>query len=175
MKIVLFLLCIFCLVIIYITSKNQSKNKKNIVKKNKSLNTRKLNIVSNRKYDKNINDYYLKVIKYMKSSIYPEKENIRNMSKIEETFIKEFLYQVQFVRKKYSISLIRYSRGELAVLYNHCPVGKINLKNKNNIWMQIYIGLDKNKLFYDLTFEEALQNIKYWISYIKNHLKEQRF
>lgn len=183
-SIITFITCLICLHSLEYKDKKEKhevaeKSKENVIKNNeyrtKTLNTRKLNILSNRKYDKNINDYYLKVIKYMKSSIYPERENIHNMNKMEEVFIKEFLYQVQFVRKKYFIDLIRYSQGELCVLYNRCPVGKISLKNENNIWMQIYIGLDRNKLLSDLTFEEALQNIRYWISYIKNHLKEQRF
>ncbi len=140
-----------------------------------SLNTRKLNIISDRQYESNIIVQYNYILKHMSSSVSPEIPNMRNMNKMEEIFIKEFLYQVQFVRKNYSISLIRYSSGEIMVHYNSCPVGRINLTNENNISMQILIGLYGHKELSNLSFEEALQNIRYWISYVKNHLKEQRF
>ena len=150
---------------------NNDKTSKN----KQSLNTRKLNIISNRKYENNIIIQYNNIIKHMTCSVSPEIPNMRNMNKFEEIFIKEFLYQVQFVRKNYSISLIRYSNGEIMVHYNSYPVGRINLKNENNISMQILIGLYGHKELSSLSFDEALQNIHYWISYVKNHLKEQRF
>lgn len=160
----------------YIDKRNEklSREIKKVENKSKTLNTRKLNIVSDRKYDKNINDYYASLVNTMSSSVYPASKDFHSMNKMEETFIKEFLYQVQFVRKKYSIRLTRYADGHLMVHYNGSPVGRISLKNESNIWMQVLIGLYHDKDFSNITFEQALQNIKYWISYIKNHLKEQR-
>jgi len=156
-------------------SRSSSKERKSKLSNKKTVNTRKLNIISNRVYDKSINNYYNFIVKNMSSSTIPAPTDFQVMNELEEIFIKEFLYQVQFVRKKYSINLIRYSNGHLMVNYNGCPVGRIDLKNKEAIYMQVLIGLYNHKEFYNITFEQALQNIKYWISYVKNHLKQERF
>lgn len=173
MIILITIIVLVCLFVYYKSKSNINNNAihKSNKSKTKSLNTRKLNIISNRKYDKNINNYYEHIVKYMTSSTLPEKEDLRVMNKQEEIFLKEFLYQVQFVRKKYAISIIRFSLGGLMVKYNLCPVGRINLKDEKNIRMQILIGMYGHKELEHLTFDEALQNIRYWISYIKNHLK----
>lgn len=152
-----------------------NKRVKNEKQKTTSVNTRKLNIISNREYDKNINSCYNKIVQNMSSSMIPANKGYKKMNKMEEIFIKEFLYQVQFVRQRYYISLTRYATKSFAVYYNSFFVGRINLSRENNITMQVLIGLAKIKEFSNLTFDEALQNIRYWICYIKNYLKEQRF
>lgn len=101
--------------------------------------------------------------------------NIHNRSKkyeineLEEIFIKKFLEKLTSLKKRYWITLDRYGNGSLMFNYNSFIVGRINLRNKNSISMQI-LTMSNSKTYDNLTFETSISYIDKWYNYIKYHL-----
>lgn len=101
--------------------------------------------------------------------------NINNRSKkyeinkFEEIFIKKFLEKLTSLKKRYWITLDRYGNGSLMFNYNSFIVGRINLRNKNSISMQV-LTMSSSKNYDNLTFEQSISYIDKWYNYIKYHL-----
>lgn len=101
--------------------------------------------------------------------------NIHNRSKkyeineLEEIFIKKFLEKLTSLKKRYWITLDRYGNGSLMFNYNSFIVGRINLRNKNSISMQI-LTMSNSKTYDNLTFGTSISYIDKWYNYIKYHL-----
>lgn len=157
----MFLIIIFCIILLILLTYS--------VKKKKSISMTKCN----KSFSSTINMQYNHIVAEIRSSVLPSPNDIAIMNKEEEIFIKTFLDKVQYVRKKYYISLIRYSDGHIMLLYNSYPVGRIGLRN-NQSYMQVLKGTYGHKEYYDLTFDECLNKIDDFIRYVKYHLREQR-
>lgn len=102
--------------------------------------------------------------------------NITNRSKVfdvneeEKVFVRHLLLSVSEIKSRYIIRLDRRGDGQLIVYYNSYPVGRINLRDREHIFMQFFNGLYENEELHDISLDIALENIQNWIIYIKTHL-----
>lgn len=143
------------------------------IKEHMQLDYKKATAFHNKNFPKEINNEYKFLIENMRSSVVPSPDNFNRLNYFEEIFIKTFLEKVKTIRKKYYISLIRYADEHIMIQYNGCQVGRFQL-SKNPFWIQSLRGAYNNIQFDNLSFEECLEKIDYYLKYIKYHLKEPR-
>lgn len=109
-----------------------------------------------------------KQYKFITSNIHYRSKKYE-INELEEIFIKKFLEKLTSLKKRHLITLDRYGNGSLMFNYNSFIVGRINLRNKNSISMQI-LTISNSKNYDNLTFETSISYIDKWYNYIKYHL-----
>lgn len=104
------------------------------------------------------NGYYEVTTRHLRNSKYCE------INSEEEKFIKAFIKKLEDNNLTKYLKLERTSRKDIHVFYASYPIGRIKLNGRKK-WMMV--NSSKLTKFEDLSLNQFIDSIDYWIVYIK--------